>query len=1267
MKRTLKRDIPKDYSFLDLVAPSYNRLRITPKFVTGGGILDNYADNLTATNNNQSTGSDDDWIRKLLEYEVTKGSASGGVLENWGYNSRIPLDRNGKFINPINPATGKQWTIDDAIGFFKQDYLPQLSQYPMGLRERIGDFTYNTGRDYRTYMLDQYLKSIGQPGVPNRSEYNVDTKKPEWTPALKKSLDDLWDTYKDKINALPLDQQVSLLDKGRDTYYQSINQINGKPNPAYDATWKGRLETYGPYVPQVNQQQVNQNPPATNNQVVTSQVNNTQGVNNSQINTNQTPPPVKQYTPSNMLRASGDEDSEGLVSTFLNTNQNTQTTQQAPLGSNTGVTTNQNAGVTTNTSQQPIVNTNGATTQITTPNINTGTPSNMMRVAGYDEAPLVSVDPVNPPQGVDPMTGVDPRKMEWLKDPVRNQMTELKDIQITPEKVEPKPDHYKPYNFNPFTTGLNILNAGLNTVGGMRNMGRMRNQENLNSFITQQPEAIYPNKRMLYGDKSMFAEYGGEFSHGGELPMYTKAGEVMPTIYGPDPKRAQSYSDSMALYNNYMSNLATLRSAYGKSFEGKKTYTKEEKEDEGLFIEKIVKPRAKTPGLQTRKKDATPYRRSRLGVDEVAKKVIEKEIKEGKLPAADILFHTDIVPIGEHWFNSPSFLSTYGSYSTPWGNTKNQPTKEDDEYYTSMDGKMYDYLYRRNPNNTFASIRKYKKPVQPYIYEPEPKPDLDPIKDTPKEPEPIKKTTVNTPAFPLPGVTHRYDGPDKLFVQGPNLPNGSKYMTFAEYDEYMKTNEGKYRFNATPNSVGYVYKPGAGIVKYAEGGEVEDADHFVGTLVEYKKGGIYIKPENKGKFTAWADAHGMSVQEAASHVMANKEKYSSTTVKRANFAKNASKFKHEKGGEIDNDKEMVDGVADILSRVNDVDNRKELARYMTNQFNDENVDYNYDQFLNATNLTEMAYGGMYPDGGEPMVPREPRDRGASNILDYTAGEDRSYWNPVSRYFSPLNRSFRQAGVSGDQKDSMLNTMFGSGPVNYNVRPRTYDPLLVKEDYGMDNSVYNPPTPAPAATNVDDSGDTPYNIFLGNSAYKTYSPSKAKAFAELLGAKWDNENNAYTYDKVSGKGTTWIMGYNGKLYPSQEAYDSGNYKNPIDPALYGMGHFERGGQYSYGGHYIPQDVPYLAGKFVPNPIDLEILENGGMIKRADGTYSRRGLWDNIRDNKGSGKKPTKEMLKQERKIKKGYKKGGEYMEGNEYEISGEELERLKSLGYEVEMI
>ena len=40
----------------------------------------------------------------------------------------------------------------------------------------------------------------------------------------------------------------------------------------------------------------------------------------------------------------------------------------------------------------------------------------------------------------------------------------------------------------------------------------------------------------------------------------------------------------------------------------------------------------------------------------------------------------------------------------------------------------------------------------------------------------------------------------------------------------------------------------------------------------------------------------------------------------------------------------------------------------------------------------------------------------------------------------------------------------------------------------------------------------------------------------------------------------------------------------------------------------------------------------LLKRKDGSASKRGLWDNIRENKGYGKKPTKAMLKQEKLIK-----------------------------------
>lgn len=63
-------------------------------------------------------------------------------------------------------------------------------------------------------------------------------------------------------------------------------------------------------------------------------------------------------------------------------------------------------------------------------------------------------------------------------------------------------------------------------------------------------------------------------------------------------------------------------------------------------------------------------------------------------------------------------------------------------------------------------------------------------------------------------------------------------------------------------------------------------------------GGIYIEPSKRGTFTAAAKKHGKSVQAFASQVLANKDNYSPAMVKKANFARNASKWKHADGGPL---------------------------------------------------------------------------------------------------------------------------------------------------------------------------------------------------------------------------------------------------------------------------------------------------------------------------------------------------------------------------------
>ena len=73
---------------------------------------------------------------------------------------------------------------------------------------------------------------------------------------------------------------------------------------------------------------------------------------------------------------------------------------------------------------------------------------------------------------------------------------------------------------------------------------------------------------------------------------------------------------------------------------------------------------------------------------------------------------------------------------------------------------------------------------------------------------------------------------------------------------------------------------------YKNGGQLPVYDE---EAVEYKDGGIYIKPENRGKFTAYKERTGKTTAEALHSPNAHVRQM-------ANFARNAAKWKHEMGG-----------------------------------------------------------------------------------------------------------------------------------------------------------------------------------------------------------------------------------------------------------------------------------------------------------------------------------------------------------------------------------
>lgn len=121
----------------------------------------------------------------------------------------------------------------------------------------------------------------------------------------------------------------------------------------------------------------------------------------------------------------------------------------------------------------------------------------------------------------------------------------------------------------------------------------------------------------------------------------------------------------------------------------------------------------------------------------------------------------------------------------------------------------------------------------------------------------------------------------------PDNKKGPK-KTRARYDEQMQKareldNKGSEKDKKKHNS-GARLRRRAGRVRGRAGSinqKFSDAPGKKGDDIEIKKG-------NQGKFTAWAKKNmpGKDTCAAASSVMRNKKKYSSSVVKMANFAKN---------------------------------------------------------------------------------------------------------------------------------------------------------------------------------------------------------------------------------------------------------------------------------------------------------------------------------------------------------------------------------------------
>jgi hypothetical protein len=149
------------------------------------------------------------WILKILNYESCCGAADGTGLAYWGMYRQQPI------------------SIEQAILAYKKEYLPRVITYPSGIRERLGDYYFNTGRRPEDLLLFAAgFITIDQ--INGSQNWKV-----------------LWQEKKEAIKILCQDTAfINKIDIAKDQVYSTTKMINGISNPAYELTWKPRVRMW---------------------------------------------------------------------------------------------------------------------------------------------------------------------------------------------------------------------------------------------------------------------------------------------------------------------------------------------------------------------------------------------------------------------------------------------------------------------------------------------------------------------------------------------------------------------------------------------------------------------------------------------------------------------------------------------------------------------------------------------------------------------------------------------------------------------------------------------------------------------------------------------------------------------------------------------------------------------------------------------------------------------------------------------------------------
>ena len=211
------------------------------------------------------------------------------------------------------------------------------------------------------------------------------------------------------------------------------------------------------------------------------------------------------------------------------------------------------------------------------------------------------------------------------------------------------------------------------------------------------------------------------------------------------------------------------------------------------------------------------------------------------------------------------------------------------------------------------------------------------------------------------------------------------------------------------------------------------------------KSGIEIDPKNKGKFTRWAKARGMSVKEAYNKVMSNTKAYPPSVVKMANFAKNAAGWKKEEGGEAFTPHMMYKGRKAVKAKTYEDHLRLKEDGYV-----------HADERKKARNGGDMIYpiGAATSSNALPfaMMPQaydglelQKKEAVAAAIAAGEEGSDNKQDDYMTQFMTNMNTTLGEQNTEGDNSIKKVNNTISQGPLY--ISPNIYE----KDGFSLGNA------------------------------------------------------------------------------------------------------------------------------------------------------------------------------------------------------------------------